>query len=184
MLTALDRPGKMDEQLTGLCLNTCIGSINRLREEAETLRQAFICNLIWGCIFGEDGGYSPDVGMIQTVIKRIDGSVPEKGKRDGYANIIGEAIEAVLSLKNTGMELALQPTDTTLTALCKVLVAVSMEDVGKSMARRKDRQLATEIILERTGGLRSEPSKEVETIVYVEPAWMQLPEGDGTEKDE
>lgn len=167
-----DKPGSLDAYLTNLCLYRTIGEVNKLREQATNARAYFGCNLVWNCIWGSDGKYNPDISCIKTIIKRIDGTVPDKETRDGYANLIGDAIEDVLDYENDPRAMVIQADDLAIVALAKVIVNVANRDVGKNIQARKDRATAIDIILERTGGKQTEPVKEVATVAYIEPAWM------------
>ena len=171
------KPGSLDEYITGLCLNRTIGEVNRLRETATNARAFFGASLVWNSIWGADGKFNPDINSIKQIIERIDGTVPDKTKRDGYANLIGDAIEDVFEYESVD-QMVIYPDDITIIALAKVIIKVSTMDCGNNYQKKKDRQTAIDIILKRTGGKRSEPVKEVASIEYVEPDWMALPKGE------
>jgi hypothetical protein len=122
--------------------------------------------------------FEMDVDLIRTIALRIDGTVPEEDKRDGFANLLGDAIEDVLSYTQAD-QLRVTPQDQPVIAMAKALVFVGTQPCGSNYAKRKERNLAAQMILERTGGRKVQPTRlQVETK-YVEPEWMKLGDGNG-----
>jgi len=147
-----------------------IGEVFRNRESATNAKALFVSSLIFDAIF------NCDIQSAKQVVSRIDGGVPDARKRGNYANIFGDALEDVLSYTNKE-QLKIQPDDLVIIALAKVVVFVSMSDPGKNVQKRKDKQDAIQMILERTGGRKSEPVKQIASVNYVNPDWMMgLPE--------
>ena len=163
--------GAMDQYLTTCCLEKTIGEVNALGMAAQNVRARFGCQLIMQCIFSSDA-FSPDINIIKQVIKRIDGTVPDADQREGYANLIGDALEDVMDM-TAADQTQVYPDDLTIIALAKAILYVSMQDCGKNYQKKKDRQTAIEIILERTGGRKSAPVKQTETVSYIAPTWRQ-----------
>lgn len=170
----------MDAYLTTCCLEKTIGQVNASGMAAQNARTRFGCQLIMQGIFSSDA-FSPDINIIKQIIKRIDGTVPDAQSRDGYANLIGDALEDVMDMTEVE-QTAVHPDDLTIIALAKAILYVSMQDCGKNYQKKKDRQTAIEIILERTGGRKSEPVKNTEVVNYIQPSWRSsLPTGEDHE---
>lgn len=164
-----DRPGSLDEYITGLCLDKTFNDIIKLRESAPNARAFYAATLIFNAVMEED------IGAIYEIIERIDGTVPTKQDREKYANLIGDALEDVMD-KNVAI-VGFDFSDVVIIAIAKTILYVATMECGRNPNKKKDRQKANEIVLKRTGGRRSEPVKEAIAIEYVEPDWMyELPE--------
>ena len=156
----------IDEHLQQTILMKTIGEVLSLHEKATNAKALFVAHLIFDSVFNYD------IQSLKQIISRVDGGVPDAQKRRHYANIFGDAIEDVLSYTNKE-DLKIQPDDICIIAMAKVVVWVSMSDPGKNLQKKKDKQDAIQIILERTGGRKSEPTKQLATTNYVNPEWMQ-----------
>lgn len=140
-------------------------------ETATNAKALFVAHLIFDAVFNYD------IQSLKQIIQRVDGGVPEARKRQHYANIFGDALEDVLKYRKEDMKV--QPDDYVIIAMAKVVVYVSMSNPGNNAQKRKDKQDAISMILERTGGRKNEPTKELITTNYVEPDWLQgLPSGE------
>jgi len=171
----------LDNYLINVCLGKTMGDVVRSRDIAQNAKQYTVASLIYNAVF------EMDVDLIRTIALRIDGTVPEENKREGYANILGDAIEDVLSYEQAN-QLQVTPQDQPIVAMAKALVYIGTQPCGRNYAKRKERNLAAQMILERTGGRKVQPTRlNIETR-YVEPEWMQLgtTEGasNGQEKEE
>lgn len=170
----------LDNYLTNVCLGRTMGDVVRAREIATNAKQYTVASMIFNAVF------EADVDLIRTIALRIDGTVPEESKRDGYANILGDAIEDVLSYEQA-VQLQVTPQDPPIIAMAKALVYIGTQPCGSNYAKRKERNLAAQMILERTGGRKVQPTALQVTTKYVEPDWMQLASGkngeDGTDPD-
>ena len=155
----------IDHYLTMVALDRTMGDVCRARENAQNTRGYTINSMIFNAVF------ETDVELIRTLSTRIDGTVPEEGKRAGYANILGDAIEDVLGYEQAA-QLQITPQDKPIIAMAKVLVFVASQPAGSNMAKRKERNLAASMILERTGGRKVQPTKPLIETKYVEPEWM------------
>lgn len=164
----------VDEYLSEVVMGRTMQDVVKGRESANNAKAYTINGMIFNAVF------ELDVELIKTLTTRVDGTVPEEGKREGCANILGDAIEDVLSYSDKEL-LKVVPSDPPIIAMAKVLVYVSTQPAGNNMARRRERNLATQIILERTGGRKVKPTKPLLETKYVEPEWMGLPDG-GTEQ--
>ena len=168
----------LDNYLTNVCLGRTMGDVVRSRDIAQNAKQYTVASMIFNAVF------EMDVDLIRTIALRIDGTVPEEDKRDGYANILGDAIEDVLSYEQA-VQLQVTPLDQPIIAMAKALVFVGTQPCGSNYAKRKERNLAAQMILERTGGRKVKPTRIETQIEYVEPEWMQLEGGnDGDSNDE
>ena len=70
------------------------------------------------------------------------------------------------------------PDDAPIIAMAKVLVHVASQPVGGNYAKRKERNLAASMVLERTGGRKVEPTRPLLETRYIEPDWMEDGEGE------
>lgn len=170
----------LDNYLTNVCLSKTMGDVVRSRDIAQNAKQYTVASLIFNAVF------EMDVDLIRTIALRIDGTVPEEDKREGYANILGDAIEDVLSYEQA-VQLQVVPQDPPVIAMAKALVFVGTQPCGSNYAKRKERNLAAQMILERTGGRKVQPTKNQIETRYVEPEWMQFTtaegDNDGQEKE-
>jgi hypothetical protein len=167
----IDSDASVDEYLSRVCLTRTMGDVVKMRESAMTAKAYTIASMVFNAVF------EMDVELIKTIAFRVDGTVPEENKRDSYANLLGDAIEDVLSYDEARM-LTVTPDDTAIIAMAKVLVYVATRSAGTNYMARKERNLAASMILERTGGRKVGPTKPLLTTEYVEPDWMGLPEGE------
>lgn len=160
----------LDEYMTRVCLDRTMGDVVHSREVATNAKQYTVASMIFNAVF------EMDVDLIRTIALRIDGTVPAEDQRDGYANIIGDAIEDVLSYGKVN-QLQITPSDKPVIAMAKALIFVATQTAGANYAKRKERNLAAQMILERTGGRKVEPSRPLIETVYEDPEWLQLPGG-------
>lgn len=169
----------LDNYLTNTCLLKTMGDVVRSRDIATNAKQYTVASMIFNAVF------EMDIELIRTIVMRIDGTIPEEDKRDGFANIMGAALEDVLSCERP-QDLEVTPDDPPIIAMAKALVYVGTQPTGSNYAKRKERNLAAQMILERCGGRKVQPTRIEAQIEYIEPEWMQLgqPEraDDGQEK--
>ena len=155
----------IDELYQQTALFKTVGELVRLYQSSLNAKAYFVARTLLDAIINKE------IQTIKQIIGRIDGGVPDAQKRKHYANIFGDALEDVLAYPDIEM-MALQPEDYVIIAMAKVVVWVSMSDPGNNAQKRKDKQDAIQIILERTGGRKSEPTKQLTTTNYVNPEWM------------
>lgn len=165
IIKSADYEQTIDHYLTTVALDRTMGDVCRIRETPRSARSYTINSMIFNAVF------ELDVELIKTISLRIDGTVPEEGKREGYANILGDAIEDVLCYDQAA-QLQITPADKPIIAMAKVLVHVASQPAGNNMTKRKERNLAASMILERTGGRKVQPTKPLIETKYVEPAWL------------
>lgn len=158
----------LDGYMADVCLFRTMGDVVHARDVATNAKQYTVNSMIFNAVF------EMDVDLIRTIATRIDGTVPEEDKRDGYANIIGNALEDVLSYDRAD-QMKVVPSDPPVIAMAKALVYIGTQPCGSNYAKRKERNLAAQMILERCGGRKVQPVRPELTIEYVEPEWMQLP---------
>lgn len=158
----------LDNYMADVCIMRTMGDVVHAREVATNAKQYTVNSMIYNAVF------EMDVDLIRTIALRIDGTVPDEDKRDGYANIIGAALEDVLSYEHAD-QMKVVPSDPPVIAMAKALVYIGTQPCGSNYAKRKERNLAAQMILERCGGRKVQPARMEATIEYVEPEWMQLP---------
>lgn len=135
-------------------------------KSATNVKAYFVAKLCFDAIFDKD------MQLVKQIISRVDGGVPDASKRKHYANIFGDALEDVLSYDKQ-QQVSIQWEDYVIIALAKVVVWTSCCNPGKNVQLRKNKQEAIQIILERTGGRKSEPTKQLVTTNYVDPDWLK-----------
>lgn len=143
-----------------------MGEIVQLREKATNARTFFACSMIFNAVF------DLDIGCINQIAIRIDGTIPLEGERDSCANLIGDAIEDVMSYENMS-DMNVNASDIAVIALAKAMIYIAIQPIGKNISLKKDREKALDIVLNRIGGRKSEPTKEDHVLTYVEPDWMK-----------
>lgn len=156
----------MDGYLTNVCIMRTMGQVVHNREFATDVKAYTINSMIFNAVF------EMDVDLIKTIIRRVDGLVPDEDKRGGYANILGDALEDVLSYTQKDL-MQITPDDPVIIALAKVLVYKATNMAGNNQLLRKERNTAAQIILERVGGRKVGPTKLLLETKYVEPDWMR-----------
>lgn len=161
----------LDNYLTDVCLTRTMGDVVRSRERAANLKEYTVSCMVFNAVF------ELDVDLIRTIALRIDGTVPEEDKREGFANILGDAIEDVLSYSQAE-QAKIVPEDPPIIAMAKALVHIGTQPCGTNYAKRKERNLAAQMILERTGGRKVQPTRPAIETRYVSPEWMRLGGGE------
>lgn len=165
IVKSADYEQTIDHYLTMVSLDRSMGDVCKSREHASNAREYAVNSMLFNAVF------ETDVELIRTLATRIDGTIPEEGKREGYANILGDAIEDVLAYE-AAEQMKVVPEDKPIIAMAKVLVFVASEQAGNNMTKRKERNLAASMILERTGGRKVQPTKPLIETKYVEPEWL------------
>ena len=158
----------LDQYMTRVCLERTMGDVVKNLGTSTNVKQYTVNSIIFNAVF------EWDVDLIRTIALRIDGTVPAENDRESYANILGDAIEDVLSYP-LNEQLNVNEYDTPVIAMAKALIYVASQPAGSNYAKRKERNLAAQMILERTGGRKVEPTRPQLETVYVEPEWLQLP---------
>lgn len=149
----------------------------RGRETSTNARSYTVTSMLYNAVF------EVDVELIKTIVLRIDGTVPSEKKRDSFANLFGDALDDVMNYERAD-QLKVVPSDPPIIAMAKALVYIATQPVGNNFQKRKERNLAANIILERIGGRKVEPKRlEIDTV-YVEPAWMLGGETSGSGDEE
>lgn len=161
----------LDETLTHLCLDMTIGEVVHAREHATNARHALAANMVFDAVFKKD------IGIIDQIIKRIDGTVPEEGKRDGYANYMGDALDDVLDMR-VDSRINVNSDDPAIIALAKATLYIAMQEDKGNYQIKKEKHTALDMIFSRTGGRKVSPAKPMLSTVYTDPDWMGvLPSG-------
>ena len=163
----------LDEYTSTVCLTRSLGEVLKQRECAGNARTYFVANLIFSAIFEKD------MGLIDTIAKRIDGTVPVSSKRDSFANLIGDAIDDVLDMDRAEQTMV-NADDPVIIALAKVVFHIATQPTRGDYTMKREKQKAVEMVYERTNGRRVEPVRpQIETI-YTDPEWLTK----GEEADE
>lgn len=163
------KKGQLDDYLLRVCLERTVGEMMRMREESENARAYFAASLIYNAVFEKD------IQAINQIVWRIDGTAPRTAERKDYANIFGDALDDVLDY-DRGDQMKVYPDDLCIVAMAKVVIYIALQPVGFNVAKRKDQQTAIDMVLTRTQGRKTEPTKLLDQAEYVAPEWMRLPE--------
>lgn len=169
------RENGLDEYVSTACLTRTLGETMLARENAANARTFFVADLIFKGIFEKD------IEIIDTIAKRIDGTVPTSKERESFANLMGDAIEDVLDM-TSGEQTTIQKDDPVIIALAKMVFHIATCDSHGNAATKKERKKAIEMVFERTSGRRTEPVRPVLEEKFVEPDWMAL--ADKVQKEE
>ena len=161
----------LDDYLTRVCLDRTMGDVVKSREQAANAREYTVACMVFNAVF------ELDVDLIRTIATRIDGTIPAEGDRESFANIMGDALEDVLNYDEKEQTI-ITPDDPPIIAMAKALVHIGTQPCGSNYAKRKERNLAAQMILERTGGRKVNPTRPMIETKYVEPEWMRLGEAD------
>jgi len=167
----------LDAKLTRILLNTTIDQcFLNITSDSNNLRDYTAYRMVALAMIEQD------VDAIMQIIDRIDGPSPEDKDRDGCCNYFGSAIEDVLDLPATVLDgqtvpvyLSIAPTDPAIVALAKVVIAWANAPVNESnIQKRKQRNLAQKVVLERCGGKRLEPVKQDQMSLVQPKKWIKL----------
>lgn len=154
----------IDTLMTTYLTERTTGEIVMHHENAYNIREFVVTDLILSAITERD------VELIESIIKRIDGGIPKADERDKFANIIGNAIDEVLELP-VSEQADIKSYELGIVSLAKSLVLASLDKPGGNFAKKRDRKKAAEIILQRCGGSKFEPTKLTDVVEIVEPDW-------------
>lgn len=156
----------LDDYISMVCLERTMGDIVRTREnpEGQNAKAYFIASLFFSAVFEQD------ISIIDTIIKRLDGLIPDRSKREQYANLFGDALDDVMAMR-IDEYMNVQPTDSPIIAMAKATYALSISS-PKDPSGKRDRHQAVELIIGRTSGRVTEPKKPLLEEKFVEPDWM------------
>ena len=173
LISKIDTTG-LDADLTHVFLDLNIGTVINWVERCRSPRMYLSLKLV------RDAIMELDINAIEQLIRRVDGLAPDEDKRDGCANIIGDALEDVLNYGDIDQIRAFDFEAPVVIMIARALYIIAASDILPSdIQGRKDRAKAMDIIFQRTGGRKVGPTKTLDTKHYVDPDWMtQLPEGD------
>lgn len=163
----------LDEYTSTVCLTRTVSNVLKQRETAGNARTYFVANLIFSAIFEKD------IGLIDTIARRIDGTVPTTVERDSFANIMGDAIDDVLDMDKAEQTM-IRPEDPVVIALAKVVFYVANAPTKGNPTLKREKQKAVDMIYERTNGRRIEPVRLEISTKYIDQDWIT----DGGEKNE
>lgn len=169
--------GDLDSYIQRICLERTVGEMMALRESARNARAYFAASLIFNAIFEKD------IQAINQIVWRIDGVAPKAEDRHNYANIFGDAIDDVLDYDSDD-QMQVFETDLCIIAMAKVVIHIALSKSGYNVQKKKDKQTAIDMVLTRTQGKKTEPTKPLLEGRYVMPDWMSLPDSEPSEKSE
>lgn len=159
----------MDEILTNSLLSKTIGEICYCMEHAADIKTYVACRTIINAVS------DLDIGLINIIIRRVDGGIPKADEIEDYANYFGQALEDVLEMPPSERFIMDLDKDYGIVALAKAVVMAAIQPAGHNISKRKDRQLAADMLFSRTGGLKNEPQK-IQTNIEIRDADWALPE--------
>lgn len=134
-----------------------------------------------------DAVFNQDIYSINTIVNRIDGGLPKDTEVEEFQTLFGDCMNEVLDEDDT-RKLMVTPEDSVMKALCKSLYDLAVQDIywdpqknkrcRPSTDRKKERDAALRLVLERSGGRKTTPRVE-KALEDVKPAdWISglLPE--------
>lgn len=156
----------IDDLLLNCCLSMTLKDLLMHRENGSSIvKHRWVYSLMF------DGIWGMDIDCIEQIVYRIDGTVPGQKSRGEFANILGNAISDVMEFPEADM-LQLFPNDPVIIGLAKVVIAISTQEAGSSVAKKKSKIKAVEMVLSRSGGRKTEPTKVQLLEEYTTPDWM------------
>jgi hypothetical protein len=167
----------IDEMLTDILLTESAADVVMRADTYKQSTKSYFCaKLIFDSIFEKD------INLINQIAFRIDGAVPLQKEYEHTANYLGDAITDVLENCEAN-KIYVYPEDTAIVAMAKVVVHIALTTPGTSVQGKKDRQLAVDIILNRTQGKVTEPVKQKLDTKYSSPDWMKQLGASSKEED-
>lgn len=156
-----------------------IGTSSRYKSE-QTAAEFLVSRLFTDAVF------SQDIRAIQLIINRIDGGLPKDTEVARYRTEFGDCLNEVMGMTRQE-QVMVDPDDTVMMALCKSLYQIAVEDIywdydklkkkQPSDTRKKERDTALRMVLERTGGRKTLSEANVEKEdVEIAPWIAELPE--------
>ena len=128
-----------------------------------------------------DAVFNQDIRTIATIINRIDGGLPKDTEVDDYQTLFGDAMTQVLE-SDKASQLKVTPDDTVMLALCKSLYDLASQDIywdpvenrrcKPSTDRKKDRDAALRMVLERAGGRKTTTQVQDRETSYELAGWI------------
>lgn len=155
----------IDQYTTNVCLTRTMQDVVRARDTATNARQYFVANLVFQAVFEKD------MGLLDIIATRIDGTVPVSGERESFANLVGDAIDDVLDMQRAE-QTVITPEDPVIIAIAKVIYHIAVEPSNNNPIKKKERQKAVEMVYARTAGRRNEPVRLAIEEKFVEPEWL------------
>jgi len=136
-----------------------------------------VCRLFTDAVFNED------IRAITLIIDRIDGSTPKDVDMAVYRTEFSDCLNEIMAMTE-GQQLMVRPSDTVMMALCKALYSISVQDIywddrkqkpikNPSDSRKKERDAALRIVLERTGGRKTKTAKLDQEEVVEVAGWIE-----------
>lgn len=111
-----------------------------------------------------DAVFSQDIHSIQLIVNRIDGGLPKDTEVEVYRTQFGDCINQILSMTRSD-QVKVYPDDTVMMALCKSLYMLATQDIywdseklrskRPSDSKKKERDTALRMVLERAGGRKT-----------------------------
>lgn len=155
----------MDNILKKILTEMTLGEICKAMETSANVKNYTACRIIVNAIS------ECDVGLIKTIIQRIDGGIPKAEDMENYSNLIGKALEEVMEEEPDERFIFRLNTDTGIKCMAKAIVMAALQKTNNNVAKRKDRQMAADILLSRTGGLKNEPQIIRQDIIIEKAEW-------------
>ena len=133
-----------------------------------------------------DAVFSQDIRSIQLIINRIDGGLPKDTEVAYYRTEFGDCLNRIMGMTRRE-QTTVVPEDTVMMALCKSLYQIATEDIywdyeklrkkRPSDSKKKERDAALRMVLERTGGRKTLAEINIEKEdVEIAPWIAELPE--------
>lgn len=150
------------------------------RKSEQTAAEFLVSRLFTDAVF------SQDIRAIQLIINRIDGGLPKDTEVARYRTEFGDCLNEVMEMTRQE-QVMVDPDDTVMMALCKSLYQIAVEDIywdhnklkkkQPSDTRKKERDTALRMVLERAGGRKTLLEANVEKEdVEIAPWIAELPE--------
>ena len=129
-----------------------------------------------------DAVFNQDIRSIKLIIQRIDGGLPKDTEVENVQTLFGDCLLEILKYRNAD-RLKVKPNDTVLMALAKSLFDIATEDIyydykknrpilKPSTDKKNERDMALQMVIERTGGRRTMTAKTMQKEEIEEADWI------------
>ena len=129
-----------------------------------------------------DAVFNQDIRSIKMIVQRIDGGLPKDTDVEDVQTMFGDCLLEILKMRNPE-RLKVSPKDTVLMALAKSLFDIAVEDIyydykknrpilKPSTDRKNERDMALQMVIERTGGRRTMTAKAMQQEEIEEADWI------------
>jgi hypothetical protein len=161
----------IDEGLIFLCSQPLKTTVY-VAEHADNAKKHLCSRLILDAITGGNNKFPGDIRECRQIIQRVDGSVIKDSEIGKYNSMSKECLEHVLENCTNFSDTVPTADDTAMLAIAKIIYRFSLLSTGNNQAKKTEKDIAIQIILDRCGGRRATPKEKTKEVVYSQPLWL------------